>query len=67
MMDTAETLYKKYIASLGFDIQSGCAVPSITTQVLLAFYQEVLYRQSSAVDDTVTADQLLRFTFENYA
>jgi hypothetical protein len=65
-MDTPETLYSKYITSLGFDIQGGCTVASMQTQVLLAFYQEVLFRQSSAVNDTVTADQLLRFTFENY-
>lgn len=65
-MDTAETLYGKYLASLGFDIQGGCAAASIKTQTLLAFYQEVLYRQSSAVSDEVTANQLLTFTYQNY-
>jgi len=65
-MDTAETLYGKYLASLGFDIQGGCSASSIKTQTLLAFYQEVLYRQSSAVSDEVTANQLLTFTYQNY-
>ena len=66
-MDTAGTLYNKYLASLQFDIQGGCSSASQTTQTLLAFYQEVLYRQSSAVSDQVTANQLLTFTFENYS
>lgn len=65
-MDTAQTLYDKYLASLGFDIRGGCTDASIKTQTLLAFYQEVLYRQSAAVDDQVTADQLLTYTYQNY-
>lgn len=66
MKDTVATLYDKYLASLQFDIARGCTSASQTTQTLLAFYQEVLYRQSSAVNDQVTADQLLAFTYENY-
>jgi hypothetical protein len=66
-MDTPATLYNKYLASLQFDIQGGCSSASQMTQTLLAFYQEVLYRQSSAVSDQVTANQLLTFTFENYS
>jgi hypothetical protein len=66
-MDTAGTLYNKYLASQSFDIAGGCLTPSLKTQILLAFYQEVLYRQSSAVNDTVTANQLLAFTYENYS
>jgi hypothetical protein len=66
-MDTPETLYNKYLASLQFDIQGGCTSASQVTQTLLAFYQEVLYRQSAAVSDQVTANQLLTFTFENYS
>jgi hypothetical protein len=65
-MDTVETLYGKYLASLGFDIQGGCTAASIKTQTLLAFYQEVVYRQSGAVNDNVTANQLLTFTYQNY-
>lgn len=65
-MDTAETLYAKYLASLGWDIKGGCAAASTKTQILLAFYQEVIYRQSAAVNDEVTANQLLTFTFQNY-
>lgn len=65
-MDTTETLYAKYLASLGFDIEGGCTVPSNRTQILLAFYQEVLYRQSGNVNDEVTANQLLTFTYQNY-
>lgn len=65
-MDTVETLYGKYLASLGFDIQGGCTAASIKTQTLLAFYQEVVYRQSGAVNDDVTANQLLTFTYQNY-
>ena len=66
-MDTAQSLYEKYIASLQFDIWGGCTAPSVRTQTLLAFYQEVLYRISTAVSDQITADQLLTFTFENYS
>lgn len=65
-MDTLETLYAKYLASLGFDIKGGCTAASERTQILLAFVQEVSYRQSSAVNDEITADQLLRFTYQNY-
>ena len=65
-MDTAETLYAKYLASLGFDIEGGCTVPSDRTQTLLAFYQKVLYRQSAQVNDEVTANQLLTYTYQNY-
>jgi hypothetical protein len=65
-MDTVETLYGKYLASLGFDIQGGCTAASIKTQTLLAFYQEVVFRQSGAVNDNVTANQLLTFTYQNY-
>jgi len=65
-MDTPTTLYNKYLESLQFDIQGGCSSASQTTQILLAFHQEVLFRQSSAVNDQVTANQLLTFTFENY-
>jgi hypothetical protein len=65
-LDTPQTLYDKYLASLQFDIARGCASASLTTQTLLAFYQEVLYRQSAAVNDEVTANELLRFTFQNY-
>jgi hypothetical protein len=65
-MDTAETLYGKYLASLGFDIQGGCTVASFKTQTLLAFYQEVVFRQSGNVNDEVTANQLLTYTYQNY-
>jgi hypothetical protein len=65
-MDTLETLYAKYLASLGFDIAGGCTSASERTQILLAFYQEVVYRQSAAVNDEVTANQLLTFTYQNY-
>jgi hypothetical protein len=65
-MDTPTTLYGKYLASLGFDIQGGCTVPSDRTQTLLAFYQEVLFRQSVQVNDDVTANQLITFTYQNY-
>lgn len=65
-MDTPQTLYDKYLASLGWDIQGGCVAASEKTQTLLAFYQEVLYRQSSAVNDEVTANQLLTYTYQNY-
>lgn len=66
-MDTVQTLYNKYIVSLNFDIEGGCVSPSQKTQTLLAFYQEVIYRQSSAVQDQVTANQLLKYTYENYS
>jgi hypothetical protein len=66
-MDTAQSLYEKYIASLQFDIGGGCTTPSIKTQTLLAFYQEVLFRQSLQVGDEVTANQLLTFTYNNYS
>jgi hypothetical protein len=65
-MDTVQSLYNKYLASLGFDIQGGCTVASEKTQILLAFYQEVLYRQSTAVNDEITANQLLTYTYQNY-
>jgi hypothetical protein len=66
-MDTPDTLYAKYIASLQFDITGGCTSPSVKTQTLLAFYQEVLFRQSVQVSDQVTANQLLTFTYNNYS
>lgn len=66
-MDTAQSLYEKYIASLQFDIWGGCTAPSVRTQTLLAFYQEVLFRQSAQVGDEVTANQLLTFTYNNYS
>lgn len=66
-MDTAQSLYEKYIASLQFDLVGGCTTPSIKTQTLLAFYQEVLFRQSAQVSDEVTANQLLTFTYNNYS
>lgn len=65
-MDTIETLNQKYLTSLGFDIQGGCTSASQQTQILLAFVQEVTFRQSSAVEDQVTANQLLTFTYQNY-
>ena len=66
-MDTPQSLYDKYIASQKFDIQGGCVTPSLRTQILLAFYQEVQYRLSGAVNDTVTANQLLSYTYQNYS
>lgn len=66
-MDTLATLYNKYLASQQFDIQGGCTTLSLRTQILLAFYQEVQYRTSSSVNDTVTANQLLSFTYQNYS
>ena len=66
-MDTTATLYDKYIASLMFDVMGGCATASTKTQTLLAFYQEVLYRQSAVVNDLVTANQLLTYTYNNYS
>jgi hypothetical protein len=65
-MDTVQQLYNKYISSLQSDIQRGCVTPTFRTQSLLAFYQEVLYRLSSAVNDEVTANQLLTYTYNNY-
>lgn len=65
-MDSAETLYQKYLHSLADDIKRGCVSFSIRTQILLAFYQEVVFRQSTAVSDDVTADQLLTYTYQNY-
>jgi hypothetical protein len=65
-MDTVQSLYDKYIASLNNDIAGGCIRPSRSTNELLAFYQEVLFRQSALVNDQVTADQLLTYTKENY-
>jgi hypothetical protein len=65
-MDSAESLYKKYLESLADDIKRGCTSFSLKTQILLAFYQEVVYRQSAAVSDEVTANQLLTYTNQNY-
>jgi len=65
-MDTLATLTAKYQTSLAFDIQGGCVAASQRTQILLAFVQEVTYRQSAAVNDEVTANQLLTFTYQNY-
>jgi acyl-CoA hydrolase len=65
-MDTVASLYEKFIHSQLDDIQNGCAQSSVKTQTLLAFYQEVVYRQSAAVDDTLTANQLLTYTHQNY-
>jgi hypothetical protein len=65
-MDTLDTLNAKYLFSLGFDIQGGCTSASERTQILLAFIQEVTFRLSSAVNDEVTANQLLTFTYQNY-
>lgn len=65
-MDTVQTLYDKYLISLGWDIQGGCIAASLKTQTLLAFYQEVVFRQSNAVNDQVTANQLLTYTYQNY-
>ena len=65
-MDTASSLYQKYIKSLSNDISIGCVTPSDSTTQLLAFYQEVVFRQSSQVDDQVTANQILTYTYLNY-
>lgn len=65
-MDTVESLYQKYLDCLQNDIQRGCVVFSERTQILLAFYQEVLYRQSAAVNDEITANILLEYTANNY-
>lgn len=65
-MDTQQSLYKKYLDSLADDIKRGCVSFSIRTQILLAFYQEVEFRLSGAVNDQVTADQLLTYTYQNY-
>lgn len=65
-MDTVESLYQKYLASQADDIRNGCAKSSLKTQSLLAFYQEVVFRQSALVEDTLTANQLLTYTYQNY-
>jgi hypothetical protein len=65
-MDTVLELYQKYLDSLSNDINRGCTSFTIKTQVLLAFYQEVVYRQSPPVNDGVTANQLLTYTYQNY-
>lgn len=65
-MDTPESLYQKYLDSLSNDIERGCVAFSLRTQALLAFYQEVLYRQNVAVNDEVTANMLLEYTGNNY-
>ena len=65
-MDTVGTLYDKYLSSLAKDIERGCASFSVRTQILLAFYQEVVFRQSAQLNDQVTADQLLTYTNQNY-
>jgi hypothetical protein len=65
-MDSIESLYQKYLNNLADDIKKGCVSFSIRTQILLAFYQEVAFRQSAAVADNVTADQLLTYTYQNY-
>ena len=65
-MDTIETLYQKYLDSLQDDIARGNVVFSLRTQALLAFYQEVAFRQSAAVEDDVTANLLLTYTANNY-
>jgi hypothetical protein len=65
-MDTLQSLYEKYIDSLQNDIQRGCVMLSNKTQELLAFYQEVQYRQSAVVNDIVTANMLLTYTYNNY-
>ena len=65
-MDTVQSLYEKFLASQANDIQNGCVSSSQKTQTLLAFYQEVTYRQSALVDDTLTANQLLTYTYQNY-
>lgn len=65
-MDTLQSLYTKYINSLNNDIAGGCVRPSQMTNELLAFYQEVIFRQSAQVNDQVTANQLLTYTATNY-
>ena len=65
-MDSISSLYQKYLNSLSDDIQRGCVAFSLKTQILLAFYQEVFYRQSASINDTVTADNLLTYTYQNY-
>jgi hypothetical protein len=65
-MDTVEQLYEKYLLSLQNDIARGCVSCSIKTQTLLAFYQEVVFRQSAMVNDNVTAEILLTYTANNY-
>jgi hypothetical protein len=65
-MDTINELFGKYLSSLSADIERGCTSFSIKTQILLAFYQEVMFRQSAAVNDVITANQLLTYTHQNY-
>jgi hypothetical protein len=65
-MDTIQTLYEKYLHSQQNDIERGCVVLSLRTQILLAFVQEVEYRQSAVVNDAVTANMLLTYTANNY-
>ena len=65
-MDSLATLTDKYQASLAFDITGGCYSASMKTQTLLAFVQEVTFRQSTEVNDEVTANQLLTYTYQNY-
>jgi hypothetical protein len=65
-MDTVNDLFNKYLSSLSADIERGCSSFSIKTQILLAFYQEVMFRQSASVNDEVTANQLLTYTYQNY-
>lgn len=65
-MDTNQSLYNKYLNSLQQDILNGRITYSEQTQILLAFYQEVLYRQNANINDTITANQLLTYTHQNY-
>jgi hypothetical protein len=65
-MDTILSLYDKFLHSQYHDIERGCVVLSLRTQILLAFVQEVEFRQSAVVNDTVTANMLLTYTANNY-
>jgi hypothetical protein len=65
-MDTLASLSQKYQDSLASDILGGCYTASMQTQTLLAFVQEVIFRQSASVNDVVTANQLLTYTYQNY-
>jgi len=65
-MDTTQSLYNKYLNSLQQDILNGRITYSDQTQILLAFYQEVVYRQNVNINDTITANQLLTYTHQNY-
>ncbi len=65
-MDTILSLYDKFLHSQYLDIERGCVVLSLRTQILLAFVQEVEFRQSAVVNDTVTANMLLTYTANNY-